>query len=143
MTSKEIILLLAVLMLAQGIILPQCTSNCSVANCSQCSNTTCSNCSLGYSLVLNQCRLNNCSVLNCSLCDSQGNCLRCNDPYASFNSTIKTCTTACSIPNCQLCLPLSSSCQQCASGYARYEWNGQCIPTPIANCEVAYDFGGQ
>lgn len=143
MTPKEIILFLALLLLAQGIILPQCSSNCSVSYCSQCSNATCNNCIPGYSLVLNQCNINSCSVPNCTLCDSLGNCLQCNDPYASFNFTLKTCTTTCSIPNCQLCLPLSSSCQQCASGYVRYDWSGQCIPSPIANCEVAYDFGGQ
>lgn len=142
MTPREIVLL-ALLLLAQGIVLPQCATNCSVAHCSQCSNATCSTCSPGYSMALNQCSLNNCSLPNCALCDPLGNCLQCSDPYASFNSTLKTCTTACSIANCQLCLPLSSSCQQCASGYVRYEWNGQCIPALIANCEVAYDFGGQ
>lgn len=65
--------------------LPQCSTNCSVANCAQCTNSTCNACFNGYSLSLNTCTVNICNVTGCSLCDSKGACLKCTNLYAVYN----------------------------------------------------------
>jgi hypothetical protein len=119
---------------SEGLDNTVCSSDCSVANCAQCTNATCTSCFQGYSLSSNACTINTCSVANCSLCDSQGACIQCVDLYSTYNSSAAACIQTCPISNCLKCKSGSKSCEQCSTGFARYQWNDQCIPTPIANC---------
>ena len=141
-----IILLLATHMATayDATILKECSANCT-NYCSQCSTntTTCIKCQQGYTLTTNNttCTPNPCSIPNCDRCSSNGTvCLKCTDPYSIFIPATSSCSQICPIANCAKCLAGSTSCSVCNTGFSLYALNNKCIPAPINNCLVVYDF---
>ncbi|KAK7200599.1 hypothetical protein NESM_000115900 [Novymonas esmeraldas] len=82
---------------------------------------TAQSCPPGYSSVNGQCVLN-CQAANCDVCDPYDEthtaCSTCS--FGFIITPSKTCTPACSVPNCKLCSSSgNNACQECAPGYLR------------------------
>ena len=70
-----------------------------------------------------------CLVANCSLCDDDGQCLECQDPFSLFFSI---CIPPCDLDNCKICDD-DTGCDVCEENFILNE-DDECVPAGMYLC---------